>query len=295
MQANTMHQATANPAPMPASMPTCRAAGPSAIWRHWWRWLAALLLAAAAVLGLLAAPAAQAGERLDRIMEKKLLRVGTPGDYRPFAIKTEGGYSGHDIDLIELIAKELGVRIEYVPTTWKTLLPDLQADRFDIAIGGITRNVARLSQADMLPGYAPFGKVALVRAEHKDRFTTLQSLNQPDVRVIKNPGGTNELFVDAHLGQAQVRTHEHNAQIPALIAEGQGDVMITETYEALHYARADPRLHAAFIEQPLTPRNWLGFLLPLDDADYRRVMHFVWQQMHERGQLREAQTKWVDA
>jgi cyclohexadienyl dehydratase len=252
---------------------------------------AGLLLAIAAFAGI-SGPAA-AGPRLDRINESKVLRVGTPGDYRPFAIKSADGYSGHDIDLIEQIAKELGAKIEYVPTTWKTLLPDLQADRFDIAVGGITRNVARIGVADMLPGYAPFGKVALVRAEHKDRFTTLDSLNQPDVRVIKNPGGTNEQFVLAHLKNAQVVTHEKNAEIPALIADGKGDVMITETYEALHYARTDPRLAAAFVDAPLTPPNTLGFLLPKDDADYGRVMHFAWELLEQRGVVKRAGEKWL--
>ena len=252
--------------------------------------LAGLILAISAFAG--PAPAA-AGPRLDRVNESKVLRVGSPGDYRPFAIKSAGGYSGHDIDLIEQIAKELGAKVEYVPTTWKTLLPDLQADRFDIALGGITRNAARIGVADMLPGYAPFGKVALIRAEDKARFTTPDTLNQPEVRVIKNPGGTNEQFVMANLKNAQVSTHEKNAEIPALIAEGKGDVMITETYEALHYARTDPRLFAAFIDAPLTPPNTLGFLLPKDDADYARVMHFVWGLLEDRGVVKQAAQKWL--
>jgi len=262
-----------------ASIVRCRRAG-----------LAGLILAIAAFAS--PEPAA-AGPRLDRINESKVLRVGTPGDYRPFAIKSADGYSGHDVDLIEQIAKEIGAKIEYVPTTWKTLLPDLQADRFDIAVGGITRNVARIGAVDMLPGYAPFGKVALIRAEHKSRYTTLDSLNQPDVRVIKNPGGTNEQFVLANLKNAQVITHEKNAEIPGLIADGKGDVMITETYEALHYARTDPRLAAAFIDAPLTPPNTLGFLLPKDDADYGRVMHFVWGLLEERGVVKDAAQKWL--
>ena len=253
--------------------------------------LAGLILAIAAFAGI-ATPAA-AGPRLDRINESKVLRVGTPGDYRPFAIKSNDGYSGHDIDLIEQIAKELGARIEYVPTAWKTLLPDLQADKFDIAVGGITRNVARIGVADMLPGYAPFGKVALIRAEHKTRFTTLDSLNQADVRVIKNPGGTNEQFVLANLKNAQVITHEKNAEIPSLIAEGKGDVMITETNQALHDARPHPRLIAAVVAAPLTPPNTLGFLLPKDDADYSRVMHFLWGLLEQRGVVKDAAQQWL--
>jgi cyclohexadienyl dehydratase len=251
-----------------------------------------LVAAAALALTTLASPT-HAGPRLDKIMDSKVLRVGTPGDYRPFAIKTDAGYSGHDIDLIEAMAKELGVKIEYVPTTWPNLMKDIQSDKFDVAVGGITRNVTRLRQIEMLPGYASFGKVALVRAADKDKFRALADLNQPGVRVIKNPGGTNETFVLENLKTAQVSTHDKNAEIPALIADGKGDVMITETYEALYYAKADPRLYAAFIQQPLTPPNTLGFMLPKDDADYSRVMSFVWSLLDARGGVKQTADKWL--
>ena len=251
------------------------------------------LAVAAVVTGLSFTQAAQAGPRLDKIMETKVIRVGTPGDYRPFAIKTDTGFSGHDIDLIETMAKELGVKVEYVQTSWPNLMKDLQSNQFDVAVGGITRNVNRIRMVDMLPGYAPFGKVALVRSADKAKFTTADSLNQSSVRVIKNPGGTNEAYVLANLKAAQVATHDKNAEIPALIAEGKGDVMITETYEALHYAKADPRLHAAFIDAPLTPKNTLGFMLPTDDADYVRVMDFVWGLVDSRGGVKQAADKWL--
>ena len=226
-------------------------------------------------LAVLASSQVMAGPRLDQVLQSKTLRVGTPGDYRPFAIQADGAYSGHDIDVIEAMAKEMGVKVAYVPTTWPNLMADLQADKFDVAVGGITRNVTRISQAQMLPGYAPFGKVALVRKAEAGKYKTAASLNQPNVRVIKNPGGTNEAYVLANLPKAQISTHDKNAEIPALIAEGKGDVMITETYEALHYAQADKRLHAAFLQQPLTPVNQLGFLYPKDDADFSRVLEFT--------------------
>lgn len=250
-------------------------------------------LTAIAVTCALASLPASAGPRLDQIMQTKTLRVGTPGDYRPFAIKTDAGYSGHDVDVIEAMAKEMGVKIEWVPTTWPNLMPDLKANKYDVAVGGITRNVARIGQAEMLPGYAPFGKVALVRKADKDKFQTPESLNQNSVRVIKNPGGTNEAYVLQNLTSAQVSTHDKNAEIPALIAEGKGDVMITETYEALHYARAEPRLYAAFLEKPLTPVNMLGFMFPSDDADYARVLRFTWEQIDNRGGLTAAAQKWL--
>ena len=254
--------------------------------------IAVSALLAGAIAGF-SSISAHAGPRLDAILQAKVLRVGTPGDYRPFAMKADGKYAGHDIEVIEAMAKEMGVKVQYVDTTWPKLMADLQENKFDVAVGGITRNVARISKVQMLPGYAPFGKVALVRAADKDKFTTPEALNQASVRVIKNPGGTNEAYVLQNMQSAQISTHDKNAEIPALIAEGKGDVMITETYEALHYAKADPRLHAAFIDAPLTPKNTLGFMLPTDDADYVRVMDFVWGLVDSRGGVKQAADKWL--
>lgn len=236
----------------------------------------------------------QAGERLDRIEETKVLRVGTPGDYRPFAMKEGDAYVGHDIDLARALAAAAGWKIEIVPTTWKKLSEDLKADRFDVAVGGITQTVARLKLGAFLPGYAPFGKVALVPEAKKDRFTTPESLNQPDVRVIKNPGGTNEQYVLEHLTKAQVTTHEKNAEIPGMIAQGKGDVMITETMEAKLYVKKYPgKLHAAFLDHPLTPMNVMGFWMPADDAEYLRVMQYLWDMTGLRGDRAKLEATWL--
>ena len=250
----------------------------------------------AAVLGALtAALPAQAGERLDRIEETKVLRVGTPGDYRPFSMKEANGYAGYDIDLVKALAAAAGWKVEMVPTTWSNLTKDLQGDKFDVAVGGITQTVARLKVGDFLPGYAPFGKAALGPAPKKDRFTTPESLNQPDVRVIKNPGGTNEKYVLEHLTKAQVSTHPNNAEIPCLIAEGKGDVMITETMEAKLYAKKYAgKLHAAFIKNPLTPKSVMGFWMPADDAEYLRVMRYLWDITELRGEHAALAKTWLE-
>lgn len=255
--------------------------------------LAAICCAAAATLAMVSTPAA-AGERLDQIVKTNTIRVGTPGDYRPFAMKEDTGFAGHDIDVVNAMAKVYGWKVEFVQTSWKKMAEDLKANRFDVAVGGITRSPARALFADFLPAYAPFGKVALVNVKNKDRFKSLDDLNQPDVRVIKNPGGTNEAFVLANLKKAQVSTHEKNYEIPGLIAEDKGDVMITENAEAVLYAKKNPKLHAAFLDNPLTPVNYMGFLMPTDDADYTRVMNYLWDLLDRRGELKSIEAKWLN-
>ena len=252
-----------------------------------------ILILAAAFAAIAAAPT-QAGDRLDQIMKTQTLRVGTPGDYRPFAMKEGSGYAGLDIDIAKKMAEVYGWKVEFVQSSWKTMADDLKANKFDVAVGGITRTPARALIADFLPAYAPFGKVALVNVKNKDRFKSVDDLNQSDVRVIKNPGGTNEAFVLQNLTKAQVSTHDKNYEIPGLIAEGKGDVMVTENAEAKLYAKKDPRLYAAFLDHPLTPVNYMGFLMPTDDADFTRVMNYLWDLLDRRGELKTLEAKWID-
>ena len=179
-------------------------------------------------------------------------------------------------------------------TPWKDLEAGIKGNKFDVAVGGITQTLARAGYADFLPGYAPFGKVALVNKKNKDRFTTPESLNDPSVRVIKNPGGTNEQYVLEHLKKAQVKTHDKNYEIPGMIAKDEGDVMITETAEAKLYVKKYPELHAAFLDHPLTPVSEMGFMMPTDDADFTRSMRFLWRLMDIRGELDRLEDKWLD-
>lgn len=248
----------------------------------------------AAVLGTIVCVGATAGERLDRMEETKTLRVGTPGDYRPFAMKENGHYVGHDVELIEAMAAAAGWKVEYVDTSWPKLSADFAADKFDVALGGITPTVARYKLGDFLPGYVTFGKVALVNAAKAKKFTTPDSLNQPDVHVIKNPGGTNERYVNEHLTKANVTTHDKNAEIPGMIAEGKGDVMITDTMEAKLYAKAYPgKLSVVFAESPLTPKAQKAFFVKADDPEFLRVMHHLWDLTALRGVQAELYEKWL--
>jgi len=259
------------------------------------KWSRALYVIAALALVLVFSVQGVAAERLDRIMETKVLRVGTPGDYRPFSMldKVSGKYEGHDVDVAELLASDLGVSVEFVPTTWSKMMEDYQAGKFDVAMGGITRSLARMLKGDFLPPYAPNGKVALVRKADREKFTSLEAMDVPETTVVVNPGGTNEKFVNANFKKAKIVVHQSNAEIPAMIAEGKGDVMITEVYEAVVYSRKDERLYGAFADKPLTKISFMGFFIQKDDPDFVRVMNFVWNDAKLRGDLDRIFDKWL--
>ena len=199
----------------------------------------------------------------EEVKARGVLRVGTAGDYQPmsFLDPETGEYVGFDAELAGDLAEALGVELEFVQTSWPTLMEDTLAGKFDLAICGITVTEARKEQALMSDGYLGNGKTVLCRAEDADRFTSLEAVHRPEVRVMENPGGLNEKFARENLPEAELIIHQVNQEIPGLIADGAADVMITEIMEAGYYVGRDSRLAAPLIYAPFT-RGELGVLLP---------------------------------
>ena len=232
--------------------------------------LAALLLALILVIPGISvcfadtpADAEGAAKSPEAIIARKVLRVGTAGDYQPMSYldPDAGKYVGFDAELAEDLAAALGVELEYVKTSWPTLMEDTLAGKFDLAICGITITDARREQALMSEGYFGNGKTVLCRAEDADKYTSLEAINRPEVRVMENPGGLNEKFARENLPDASLTIHDVNQEIPGLIASGAADVMITEIMEAGYYVSQDERLAAPLIFEPFT-HGQLGVLMP---------------------------------
>lgn len=232
--------------------------------------------------------------RLDAIIERGYILIGTPGDYKPFTYlnpKT-GQYEGYDIDAMKEFAKSLGVEARFVQTSWSTLMDDLLANKFDIAVGGVTRNTDRQKQAYLSQGYIQFGKAPLIRAEDKDKYKTIEDINKPGVRIGVNPGGTNEKFVREHLKNANVTVVQNNLDIPGLVANGTYDVMITDTLEALIYAKADSRLYAALTDSPFT-KSEKGYMIPRGDSIFASYLNLWMDEMKLQGKFDELYNKWI--
>ena len=227
-------------------------------------------------------------DSLSAVRSRGVLLVGATGDYRPMSyLEPETGrYVGFDAALAEDLAESLGVRLEFVPTSWPTLMDDTLAGKFDLAVCGITITSARKELALMSEGYLGNGKTVLCRAGDADKYISLEAIDRPEVRVMENPGGLNEKFVRANLPRATLMIHPVNEEIPCLVASGRADVMITEILEAEYYASQDPRLAAPLLNAPFT-RGRLGFLLPPGSESLLEYVNGFIEKERESGRFDE--------
>ena len=252
--------------------------------KHFARFLSGLFL----LFVLVFTSCAASQDSLSAVRSRGVLLVGATGDYRPMSyLEPETGeYVGFDAALAEDLASSLGVRLEFVPTTWPTLMDDTLAGKFDLAVCGITITSARKELALMSDGYLGNGKTVLCRAEDADKYISLEAIDRPEVRVMENPGGLNEKFARANLPRAALTIHPVNEEIPGLVASGKADVMITEIMEAEYYACRDPRLAAPLLSKPFT-RGELGFLLPPGSEPLLEFVNAFIAKERESGRLDE--------
>jgi ABC-type amino acid transport substrate-binding protein len=142
-------------------------------------------------------------------------------------------------------------------------LDDLDADRFDLAAGGISITEARRVRASFSRPLVSGGKTAIGRCSDRDRFSSVARIDQPDVRVIENPGGTNEPFARRILSRAHLTIHPDNLTIFREIVDGRADVMYTDDLEIAHVEHIEPTL-CRLLSAVFDPTE-KALLLPLGD------------------------------
>lgn len=251
-------------------------------------------LLASVVALLLAWPAPAQADRRSDIVSRGVLRVGTTGDYPPFSYRANAAspFVGLDIEMAGRLAQTLGVRLELVPTSWPALMADFHADRFDVAMSGVSITAERQKTALFSVSYLRDGKTPITRCEHQARFQTLAQIDQPGVRVVVNPGGTNERFARAHLRQATLIVWPDNTTIFDRIVSGEADLMITDAIETRLQQRLRPALCAVHPETPFDV-SYKAYLL-FRDTGWKAAVDGWLQPLLESGEFARRLEQWLD-
>ena len=213
--------------------------------------------------------------RWQQIQKSRILRVGTTLDYAPFSYLSEGGErEGLDIVLATQLAEFLDARLVLVSTSWPTLMEDFRSGAFDIGMSGISIISSRAREGFFTTAYHEGGKTPITHCNLKTRFTNLDAIDRAGVRVIVNPGGTNERYVDSALKAATIVRHPDNETIFEALRAGKADLMITDAIEVMVMAKRYDDLCPSMPGSLLTQQN-KGWLLAKDPALLARVEQFL--------------------
>ncbi len=248
------------------------------------------LVAALAVFGQVSAASAQS--RLQQILERGVLRVGTTGDFNPMSMRdpATNTYKGLDIEAMTQLAADMGVKIEWVPTEWSSFMAGIAADRFDI-FSGASLSIPRAKVAGFSIPYMEAGTVPMATKEGMAKFKSWEDINKAGVTVSVTMGTVFEDQAKRHFPNATLRAVQAPAAGYQEVMAGRADVTITSTVEASTLVQRYSQL--GVVQAP--PRNKRPFAYVMKQDDFA-LINFVnsWITLKQyEGFFDGLQAKWL--
>ncbi|MBV8474622.1 MAG: transporter substrate-binding domain-containing protein [Hyphomicrobiales bacterium] len=251
-------------------------------------------LAGAAVAGGLfgASRAAFADDTLADVKKRGELVIATEMQFPPFDIADNGTYKGVDRDLIDAVGKELGVKVKYLDLPWTSILPGLDAKKFDLCIAPVTITKERMKRYRFTIPIADATAALMKRADDK-------SIVKPEDIAGKTVGGQKgtsqleqlKLFSAKLPKPVDIKEYVDNNQSYADLAAGRIDASVN-SLPNLAYA-ASQRSDAFAVVLPAfgqpTYFSWVG---RLDDATLVDAVNAALVKLENDGTVAKIQKTW---
>ena len=207
---------------------------------------------------------ANAESKLQKIKKNGELRVGTTGDWDPMSMKdpATNKYKGFDIDVMRELAKDLGVKVKFVPAEWKTIVAGITADRYDISTS-VTKTPKRAEVAGFTTTYYKYGTVPLVLKKNLKKYSTWDSLNNNNVTIATTLGTSQEEKAKEFFPKSKLKSIEAPARDFQEVLAGRADGNITSSTEANKLVIKYPQL--AIVPDGEKNPAFLAMMVPKND------------------------------
>ena len=166
--------------------------------------------------------------KLTLVPQKGKVRVCQVPNYYAISFRNPktSELEGIDVDLSKEFAKELGVQLEIVETTFATFIADLQADKCDIGMFAVAATLKRAKAVEFSNPYLESGLYAIVKDGSK--IKKWSDVDQPGVRVVTGLGSFMDDIMKSYLKKATQRSVVPPADMLSELAANKADVYISD-------------------------------------------------------------------
>lgn len=196
-----------------------------------------VVVAAAAVLTGCASKNSANGRTVEQIKKSGKVVIAVFSDKKPFGYVDENGlYRGYDVYFGDRIAKDLGVKVEYVPVEAASRVEVLATGKVDIVLANFTRTPERAEKVDFA---LPYMKVALGVVSSEAAL-----IEKPEdlfgKKLIISKGTTAETYFTKNYPEVELLKFDQYSEAYNALVDGRGAAMSTDNTEVLAWALENP-------------------------------------------------------
>jgi polar amino acid transport system substrate-binding protein len=158
-------------------------------------------------------------DMLAEIKKSGKLRVGV-AEIVPWAMHDkDGNLVGFEIDVARKLARDLGVEVEFHPDEFRYLIPDLEANRFDIIIAGFSIEARRALVVNFSEPYNVTDVTIATSKKMGGELKAMEDFNKKGVTIGVVEGMTSEDLAALEFPKASIQTYtEDSALFTDLVA-----------------------------------------------------------------------------
>jgi len=230
---------------------------------------------------------------VEQIMQRGALRVGF-STFVPWAMQDKSGnYIGFEIDVAERLAKDLGVKLELVPTQWSGIIPALLTGKFDIIIGGMSITAERAKKVNFSIPYYSTGMSLVADKTKAAGFSRLEDFNKAGVIIVARIGATAADAVKKYLPKAELRLFDEEPQACQELLNGRAHALVSTAPLPATLALKNPdKLYLPLKESFTKEPN--GFALRKGDPDTLNFVNSWISIVQAEGWIQERYHYWFE-
>lgn len=268
-------------------------------WKRLWVALCGLAL----VIGLAGqAPAASsnvqkeliASSTIEQALKRGSLKIGFD-IFAPWAMKAKTGeFIGFEIDVATKVAKDMGLKPQFVPTKWSGIIPALLTGKFDVIIGGMSVRPERNLKVNFTIPYDYAGQSIVAHKEKAKGFKSLADFNKPEVIIAARLGATPATAAKKYLPKAKLRLFDNESQaIQELLSGRVHAVVASAPLPAFTAIKHSDKLYLPF--SGTFTKEPIGFAVRKGDWDTLNYFN-NWIRVNEAdGWLQERKLYWFES
>lgn len=179
------------------------------------------------------------------------LTVATSPDFAPYefyAVDESGNanLAGFDMALAQYIADYLGLELDVIPMDFDGVLSEVTAGNVDLGMAGLSPDPERMDAMDFSDIYYMGGQSLVVTQENKDKWSSLEELNDPSLSIGAQLGSIQYNLAVENTPDADIIQLAKVTDVVSELLGGKLDAGFIETVVAESYAKNYPDLYVAF-------------------------------------------------
>ena len=169
---------------------------------------------------------------------KETLVMATNAEFPPYEFHEGDKIVGIDAEVAQAIADKLGMELKIEDVSFDSIIPGVQAGKYDMGMAGMTVNEERQKSVNFSTSYAKGVQVVIIK-EGSD-IKTLDDLKGKKIGV--QTSTTGDIIASGDFGDENVVKYENGAIAVQALAAGKVDCVIIDNQPAKKYVEANEGL-----------------------------------------------------